>query len=106
MSRWAGRIVCECELATTSTKSAIRCLSSVPDFTPIPTDLEHYTDGWNVEDIDEFTQSGKYNLQTFNKISEKLESDPGSERLEIKMTTLENFYLYSFASSTRVRGQK
>ena len=38
-------------------------------FNPIPVDVEHYTQGWNVRDIDEFTRQGYYAIQTFNKIS-------------------------------------
>jgi len=38
---------------------------------PIPLDLEHYTSGWNITDLAEFTKPGKYAIQTFNKISEK-----------------------------------
>lgn len=47
----------------------IRLMSS--EFIPIPVDLEHYTSGWNIEDIDDFTKSGKYTVRTFNKISPK-----------------------------------
>lgn len=36
---------------------------------PIPLNLEHYTEGWNIVDIAEFTKPGKYAVQTFNKIS-------------------------------------
>jgi hypothetical protein len=32
-------------------------------------DYDHYISGWNVEDISDFTQTGKYTVQTFNKIS-------------------------------------
>jgi hypothetical protein len=32
-------------------------------------DYDHYISGWNVEDISDFTQPGKYSVQTFNKIS-------------------------------------
>jgi hypothetical protein len=33
-------------------------------------EFEHFASGWkNVEDIEEFTEDGKYQLQTFNKIS-------------------------------------
>jgi hypothetical protein len=34
-----------------------------------PVDVEHYTSGWNIEDIKDFTKSGKFNVQTYNKIS-------------------------------------
>jgi hypothetical protein len=36
---------------------------------PIPVDVDHYTSGWNIEDIKDFTKSGKFNVQTYNKIS-------------------------------------
>lgn len=49
--------------------TAVRPFSSKP-FHPIPVDLEHYTEGWNVKDVEEFTQSGHYAIQTFNKISQ------------------------------------
>ncbi len=35
-------------------------------------DVDHYTSGWNFEDVGDFTQAGKYQIQTFNKISEKV----------------------------------
>jgi D-3-phosphoglycerate dehydrogenase / 2-oxoglutarate reductase len=36
---------------------------------PLPVDIEHYTSGWNIEDISDFTKHGTYSIQTFNKIS-------------------------------------
>jgi D-3-phosphoglycerate dehydrogenase len=36
---------------------------------PLPVAIEHYTSGWNVSDLDDFTKMGKYSIQTFNKIS-------------------------------------
>jgi D-3-phosphoglycerate dehydrogenase / 2-oxoglutarate reductase len=36
---------------------------------PLPVDIEHYTSGWNIEDIHDFTKQGQYEIQTFNKIS-------------------------------------
>ena len=36
---------------------------------PLPVDVEHYTSGWNIEDIQDFTKPGKYNVATYNKIS-------------------------------------
>ena len=36
-----------------------------------PVDVEFYTSGWNVDDIKDFTNTGKYSVQTFNKISSK-----------------------------------
>jgi hypothetical protein len=35
----------------------------------LPVDVDHYTSGWNVDDIKDFTSTGKYSVQTFNKIS-------------------------------------
>lgn len=35
-------------------------------------DLDHYSSGWNIADIGEFTKPGKYQIQTFNKISAKV----------------------------------
>jgi hypothetical protein len=43
--------------------------------TSIPIDIDHYTSGWdqsNIKDISEFSKAGKYQIQTFNKISEKV----------------------------------
>jgi D-isomer specific 2-hydroxyacid dehydrogenase, catalytic domain/D-isomer specific 2-hydroxyacid dehydrogenase, NAD binding domain len=34
-----------------------------------PIDLDHYTSGWNIDDIGDFTRKGQYAVQTFNKIS-------------------------------------
>lgn len=34
-------------------------------------DYDHFTHGWEVADIDDFTKAGKYYMQTFNKISPK-----------------------------------
>jgi D-isomer specific 2-hydroxyacid dehydrogenase, catalytic domain/D-isomer specific 2-hydroxyacid dehydrogenase, NAD binding domain len=41
------------------------------DFRPLPVDIEHYTEGWNVQDISDFTKKGQYTIYTFNKISPK-----------------------------------
>jgi len=38
----------------------------------ISVDVDHYNSGWNIKDIGEFSQTGKYQIQTFNKISEKV----------------------------------
>jgi len=45
-----------------------------PLSTSIPVDVDHYTSGWNTEELAEHTKSGKYQIQTFNKISEKVRS--------------------------------
>ncbi len=39
---------------------------------PVPVDVDHYTSGWNIEDIADFKQPSKYHIQTFNKISPKV----------------------------------
>jgi len=58
-----------------TTTTGRRCFSSTSSDDdwegPIPIDLEHYTSGWNITDLDDFTQPGKYAVQTFNKISPK-----------------------------------
>jgi hypothetical protein len=38
----------------------------------INVDVDHYTSGWVFEDVRDFTKAGKYQIQTFNKISEKV----------------------------------
>ena len=39
----------------------------------IGVDVDHYNSGWEkVGDIGEFTKAGKFQIQTFNKISEKV----------------------------------
>jgi len=48
--------------------SSLRFMS---DWSPIPIDVEHYTSGWNIEDIDDFKEKGNYNIHTYNKISSK-----------------------------------
>jgi len=49
------------------TASGARCVSG----TAIPIDVDHYSSGWKIEDIDDFSTASKYRIQTFNKISEK-----------------------------------
>ena len=47
-----------------------RCMS-----TNIPVDIDHYTSGWDdsqIKDIGEFSKTGKYQIQAFNKISPKV----------------------------------
>ena len=48
--------------------TAVRTMSEAK-IGPLPIDVDHYTEGWNITDVDEFTQKGKYAVQTFNKIS-------------------------------------
>lgn len=52
-------------------------------------DVDHYVSGWNIGDIQEFTKSGKYQVQTFNKISEKGLTTFPQDRYEIKPTEYE-----------------
>uniref|UniRef100_A0A7S4R3W8 phosphoglycerate dehydrogenase n=1 Tax=Ditylum brightwellii TaxID=49249 RepID=A0A7S4R3W8_9STRA len=47
-------------------------------------DIDHYASGWNIADIEEFTKAGKYQIQTFNKISEKGLQQFPPEKYEIK----------------------
>ncbi|KAL7567786.1 hypothetical protein ACA910_000538 [Epithemia clementina (nom. ined.)] len=55
-----------------SNQGCVRTFSVITRDGPnIPVNVEYYTSGWNVADIDEFTKPGKYSLQTFNKISTK-----------------------------------
>eukprot|EP00568_Trieres_chinensis_P010441 CAMPEP_0183300556 /NCGR_PEP_ID=MMETSP0160_2-20130417/6942_1 /TAXON_ID=2839 ORGANISM="Odontella Sinensis, Strain Grunow 1884" /NCGR_SAMPLE_ID=MMETSP0160_2 /ASSEMBLY_ACC=CAM_ASM_000250 /LENGTH=488 /DNA_ID=CAMNT_0025462997 /DNA_START=223 /DNA_END=1689 /DNA_ORIENTATION=- len=51
--------------------------------------VDHYTDGWNIGDISEFTRPGKYQIQTFNKISEKGLGKFPKDLYEIKPTEWE-----------------
>ena len=46
-------------------------------FNPVPVDIEHYTSGWTIEDISDFTRQGKYSVQTYNLISTKVRLLPG-----------------------------
>ena len=45
----------------------IRGASSIP-----AVDVEHFTSGWNIDDIENYAKPGFYNVHTFNKISEKV----------------------------------
>jgi len=57
--------------------------------TSIPIDIDHYTSGWdqsNIKDISEFSKAGKYQIQTFNKISEKGLAKFPTNTYEIKST--------------------
>jgi D-3-phosphoglycerate dehydrogenase len=61
--------------------------------TSIPIDVDHYTSGWEsskgIKDITDFTKAGKYQIQTFNKISPKgLAVFPGTS-YEIKSSEWE-----------------
>ena len=52
-----------------STPTSARYLSTG---NPFSIDVDHYTSGWDISDIDEFNTAGKYRIQTFNKISTKV----------------------------------
>mmetsp|Transcript_38795 Transcript_38795/g.116635 ORF Transcript_38795/g.116635 Transcript_38795/m.116635 type:complete len:94 (-) Transcript_38795:1753-2034(-) len=58
--------------AVAAAASAARHLSSGGETPSV--DYEHYASGWNIGDLAEFTKPGKYQIQTFNKISEKVRS--------------------------------
>jgi D-3-phosphoglycerate dehydrogenase len=62
------------------TSSSTRALTG----STIPIDVDHFKSGWNIEDIEEFTQSGKYQVQTFNKISDKGLARFPTDRYDIK----------------------
>jgi len=72
--------------ATTTVSSPMgRSFSSTAEWEgPIPVDVDHYTSGWNITDIEDFTKPGKYCIQTFNKISSK-----GLSRFPDKFYTVE-----------------
>ena len=54
-------------------KFGSRAFASAPQrFNPIPVDIEHYTSGWHIEDLSDFTRQGKYSVQTYNQISTKV----------------------------------
>lgn len=58
----ARRVLSQCKAPL-----QLRCLSSTAGLTPV--DIEHYTSGWNIGDIEEFTKPGKFAIQTYDKIS-------------------------------------
>ena len=60
-------------IATPSIVSSVRALaSSAVGGGGASVDVDHYTSGWNMGDLAEFSSEGKYQIQTFNKISEKV----------------------------------
>lgn len=63
----ATRRVVSCAFVASSTVREYSATKSAPS--PLPVDIEHYTSGWNIEDISDFTKQGQYTVQTFNKIS-------------------------------------
>jgi len=72
--------------AAAARASQTRCLSG----STVPADIEHFTSGWNIEDIAEFSQPGSWQVQTFNKISEKGLAKFPSELYGIKDTNSGN----------------
>jgi len=52
---------------TASLNSSVTCRH----LSTLSVDFEHFTSGWNIKDIADFTKKGKYEIQTFNKISKK-----------------------------------
>lgn len=34
--------------------------------------VEHYSSGWKIDDIADFTKEGKFHIKTYNKISEEV----------------------------------
>lgn len=65
-----------------ASRSQARCSSG----STVPADIEHFTSGWNFDDIAEFSQPGAWQIQTFNKISEKGLAKFPSELYKIKST--------------------
>ena len=50
-------------------------------------EIEHYTSGWSQEDKDYYTQSGKFQIQTFNKISPKVRRRQEGEKYLLLVCT-------------------
>jgi len=64
-----------------SGKSLLRNFSSKD----IQFDFAHYSDGWKgIDDINEFSKPGKFQIQTFNKVSEKGLARFGSDLYDVK----------------------
>jgi len=72
-----------------STFGAARSLSSLP-----PVDIDHYSSGWKL-DVSEFKDSGRYNVQTFNKISEKGLARFPSDLYDVKPSEWEDFHAHA-----------
>jgi D-3-phosphoglycerate dehydrogenase / 2-oxoglutarate reductase len=66
-TRYGTRTAVSAFVATTPIKHEYS--STTKTQLPLPVDIEHYTSGWNIEDISDFTKHGTYSIQTFNKIS-------------------------------------
>ena len=49
-------------------------------------DYDHFSHGWAVGDIGDFTHAGKYQMQTFNKISPKVREQSRRQRLDFDGT--------------------
>jgi D-3-phosphoglycerate dehydrogenase len=69
--RTVARSVVKQRLAGVTSSFPAREFGTDKEWHPIPVDLEHYTSGWNIADIDEFTKQGYYSVHTYNKISPK-----------------------------------
>mmetsp|Transcript_234 Transcript_234/g.308 ORF Transcript_234/g.308 Transcript_234/m.308 type:complete len:88 (+) Transcript_234:205-468(+) len=39
---------------------------------PAKVSVDHYASGWKIDDIADWSKHGKYHIQTFNKISDKV----------------------------------
>jgi len=77
-------------IAAPSIVSSVRALaSSAVGGGGASVDVDHYTSGWNMGDLAEFSSEGKYQIQTFNKISEKGLAQFPSDLYEIKPTEWE-----------------
>lgn len=63
-----GRTATRARLPSSAGRLATARLLTTTDG-PLPVDVEHYTSGWNIDDISDFTKPGKYNVVTYNKIS-------------------------------------
>ena len=37
--------------------------------------VDHYSSGWKIDDIADFTKEGKFHIKTYNKISEQVRMD-------------------------------
>ncbi|GFH58776.1 D-3-phosphoglycerate dehydrogenase [Chaetoceros tenuissimus] len=72
-------------LANSAARRSLRTVSQVRTLSSgIDIDVDHYSSGWNIDDIGEFTaKTGKYQIKTFNKISEKGLARFNPEKFEI-----------------------
>jgi hypothetical protein len=56
-------------LSILARRSRVLRASNLRYYTGPTVDYDHFTSGWNIDDIKDFTKPGKYVTQTFNKIS-------------------------------------